>query len=502
MPFEQGMMSRVIRALGFVKKEIVSVARQPRLIVTLIVAPFAILLVFGLGYRTQPPPFKTLLVLPGEEAGLAADRENLSEAFGDNIELEGTSTDATEARSRLRSGEVDLLIIGPADPLHALDEGDHAEFVVVHSEVDPVIRSSISLLARLSVNELNQRILEGIVSRSQTQSEDIEDPLTAMRTGASDLVTALEGEDAAREERAREDLSTQLSDLETGAGSGTNLYSSVADALGTDNESAFDTLRSQLEATESGSDADSLEAARQLEERLVELETQLNRAQSIEAPLLVSPFSAVVQDIADLPATPAFFYAPATVVILIQHLAVTFAALSVVTERQLGLTEIFRVSPLSPTEILVGKYLAFLSIAAGIGAVLGGAMIAVGVPMRGSLLYFALVLLLVIVASLGLGFLISGVAKNDGQAVQYSMMLLLVSIFFTGFILPLEQLIPPVRAISYLIPGTYGIASLHNVMFRGLNPELLIIWGLAGYSLVAAVGSWWVVRRDVTTSVT
>lgn len=502
MPFEQGIMSRVIRSLGFVKKEIVSVARQPRLIVTLIIAPFAILLVFGLGYRTQPPPFKTLLVLPSEEAGLAADRESLSEAFGDAIELKGTSTDATSARSRLRSGEVDLLIIGPADALRALDEGEHAEFVVIHSEVDPVIRQSISLLAQLSVNEMNQRVLESIVARSQTQAEEIDDPLASLRTGASDLVTALEGGDAADEERAREDLGRELSELETTTGSSDSLYSSVGEALGTSNESPFDALRSQLEATESGSDADTLEAARQLEETLVELETQLNRAQSIEAPLLVSPFSAVVQDIADLPATPAFFYAPATVVILIQHLAVTFAALSVVTERQLGLTEVFRVSPLSPAEILAGKYLAFLSVAAGIGAVLGGAMMAVGVPMRGSLLYFALTLLLVIVASLGLGFLLSGVAENDGQAVQYSMMLLLVSIFFTGFILPLEQLIPPVRAISYLIPGTYGIASLHNVMFRGLNPEMLIIGGLAAYSLVAAVGSWWVVRRDVSTSVT
>lgn len=498
MPVEQGLYSRLVRPFGFVKKELASFARQPRLILTLVIAPFAILLVFGLGYRTQPPPFETLLVLPNEDARLATQTEDLSEAFGDAVELVGISTDAADARTRLRRGEIDLLIIGPSDALTSLDEGENARFVIVHSEVDPVIRASISLLARLSVEELNQRILERVVSGAQTESEDIEDPLAVMRSGAEALVSALERGDSGAAERERVELADELASLEAGATSSNSLYSSVAEALGTNDGDVFGDLGAQLEATDSVQQQDALQSARELHESLSTFEDQLRRAQEVDPALLVSPFATDVQDIADLPATPSFFYAPGAIMVLIQHLAVTFGSLSLVRERQFGLIEIFRVSPLTPVEILIGKYVAFVSIAVSIAALLVGAMIAVGVSMRGSLSYLALTMLLVIIAALGMGFVISGLATTDSQAVQFSMMVLLMSIFFTGLILPLSQLIPSVRALSYLLPATYGIASLHDVMFRGLNPQPVIIWGLAGYSLLAAIGSWWSVKRQMT----
>lgn len=495
MPADQGLLARVVRALGFAKKEVVSLTRQHRLILTLIVTPFAILLIFGIGYRTQPPPFDTLLVLPGEEAGLAAEKESLSQAFGSSIDLKGTTTNATEARAALRRGDVDLLIIGPADALQALEEGEHAEFVVVHSEVDPLIRSSITLLAQISVDELNRRILQDVVSRAQTESEEIADPLADLRTASEALVSALESGDQLGAERAQDRLSDELTELEGRATSSTNLYATVAAALGMSSGAAFDSLRAQVDSTTSGPDG--LETARELEASLDEMESRLNRAQETDPRLLVSPFAANVQDIADLPRTPSLFYAPGALIVLLQHLAVTFAALSVVRERQLGLTELFRASPLAPGEILIGKYAAFLSAATALAAILTLTMLPFGVTLRGSPLYYSVTVLLVIVASLGLGFMLSGVAKTDTEVVQYSMMILLFSIFFTGLILPLEQLVQPIKAVSYLVPGTYGISALHDVMFRGLNPNPLIIGGLVLYSAVVAVFSWWVVNRDV-----
>ena len=213
--------------------------------------------------------------------------------------------------------------------------------------------------------------------------------------------------------------------------------------------------------------------------------------------MLVSPFTPRVEDIANLPDEPALFYAPGVMLVLIQHLAITFAALSLVRERQLGLTELFRASPLNPTEVLIGKYGAFFLIGGVVAAVLGGGTLAFGAPLEGSLSQLVLVVALVIFSSLGLGFLLSSFSKTDSQAVQYTMIVLLTSIFFTGLILPLQQIIPPVRTVSFLIPSTYGISALHDIMFRGLAPSRLIIWGLAAYSLVLLVISWLVMRRHV-----
>lgn len=490
----RGIRARARRTFGFAKREILGVFRQPRLILTLILMPFAILLIFGLGYRTEPPPFQTLLVLPSSEAQLADEDEFLSDAFGGAIELVGTTSDATEARSRLRSGTVDLLIIGPADALSSLEEGERAEFLVVHSEVDPVIRSSIDLLAELSVEELNRLILSEIVAEAQSESETIDAPLEALRSETDSLIEALENDDIPAGNEARDAVSDSLDRLEEQTAASDSLYSSVAESLGTDRENIFDELRSQLEATEGAGGA---ESARELDARLDEFEQRLQQLQGTDPDLLVSPFAAEVQDIANLPSTPSLFYAPGVLIVLVQHLAITFAALSLVRERQLGLTELFRASPLGPAEILIGKFAAFLVMASMVAAILTGAILAFGVTVRGNLWNLVLVVVLVAAASLGLGFVISSVAQTDGQAVQYTMMVLLVSIFFTGLILPLEQLIPAVRAVSFLVPGTYGIAALHDIMFRGLPPNLVLIGGLAIYAALLLAGSWWVMRRHV-----
>jgi ABC-2 type transport system permease protein len=494
VPSDQGIKASAVRTFGFIKREVLGIFRQPRLILTLIIAPFAILLIFGLGYRTQPPPFDTLLVLPSEDARFATDDEFLSDAFGDSINLVGTTSDVTQARSRLRSGDVDLLIIGPADAISSLEEGEEAEFLVVHSEVDPVIRSSIRLLARLSVEELNRLVLTEIVDEAQSESELVEQPLDTLSSQTDSLVQALERGDSSETRAARDAISESIDRLEAETMASGELFNQVSEALGTEQTDPFDDLRSSLDATDG---QDSLESAREFEENLGEFESRFEQIRTTDPDLLVSPFGVSVEDIANLPTTPALFYAPGTLVVLMQHLAITFAALSLVRERQLGLTELFRVSPLKPAEILIGKFVAFIAMAGLVAATLTGTMLAFGVPLRGDPWMFVLTIVLVIVASLGLGFALSAAADTDSQAVQYTMIVLLVSIFFTGFVLPLDQLIPPVRIVSYLIPGTYGIAALQDVMFRGLPPNLLIIGGLGLYCIVVIVASWFVMRRHV-----
>jgi ABC-2 type transport system permease protein len=134
-----------------------------------------------------------------------------------------------------------------------------------------------------------------------------------------------------------------------------------------------------------------------------------------------------------------------------------------------------------------------LALAAGLTL----SMLLLGVEVQGPVWSLALTVSLVIFASLGLGFAIAGLAKTDSQAVQYSMVVLLVSIFFTGFVLPLDQLTVPVRWVSYLVPGTFGIAGLHDVIFRGQPARPVVIGALLIYGLVMVALAWLAVRKDV-----
>ena len=45
----------IIRASSFFRKEIFEILRQPRLVATLVLGPFLILFIFGIGYRDQKP---------------------------------------------------------------------------------------------------------------------------------------------------------------------------------------------------------------------------------------------------------------------------------------------------------------------------------------------------------------------------------------------------------------------------------------------------------------
>ncbi len=96
----------------------------------------------------------------------------------------------------------------------------------------------------------------------------------------------------------------------------------------------------------------------------------------------------------------------------------------------------------------------------------------------------ALAMALLTSASLGLGFLVSALARSELQAVQVSMLLLIASGFFAGFLFPLAQMQGPAVAISYLLPAAYGIRALQDVMIRGEGVSTLDLVGLLLMALV------------------
>ena len=96
--------------------------------------------------------------------------------------------------------------------------------------------------------------------------------------------------------------------------------------------------------------------------------------------------------------------------------------------------------------------------------------------MLGTPLQLATVVSLLIVASLGLGLLISIVSDSERQAVQLSLLVLLASVFFSGFVLPISEFSTPVRVAANLIPVTTGIVLMQDVMLRG---EIVQQWQAA-----------------------
>ncbi len=200
---------------------------------------------------------------------------------------------------------------------------------------------------------------------------------------------------------------------------------------------------------------------------------------------VADPTQVDTQNIAPSPPDVVFFFGPAVFALVLQHLAVTLTALSFVREKLSGALEVFRVSPVGAFEILVGKYVAYTLLNGLVAAVVLASLVGIfHVPFLGSPAAFAGVVVLLTLASLGFGLLISVVSNSERQAVQLSLLLLLASVFFSGFVLPVDQFIPAVRGLAYALPVTHGIRLTQDLMLRGTT---VAQWEAGVLAIIAAV---------------
>lgn len=489
--FRNGMT----RTWAFARKEIVDIVRQPQLLVTLILGPFLILAVFGMGYQQNTEALRAVFVVE-QESEFSRELRNRAEDLGEDMAFLGTVPTADEAERWLRAGKADIAVVLPEAPVETIRSGERATFTVLHDRLDPFEQATIWLMARGTVDLVNRRLLEELVAVGQAESSDLETLLPAAVDSAQAMRIGLETGNTNEAETQRRALSTQIDQIRLRTTSTEVLVANIEDELEVRGADAsllnrLDRLSTAVDEidprTDSNLDGEVAEA-RRIEEDLKTLSQQLEEFQEFPPDVLVSPFTARAAVVGATDPDITSFYAPAVIALLIQHIGITFGGLSLVRERSLGTPEIFRVSPTHPAQILAGKYLGYLGVIAIAGLALSGLMLYVfDVPLEGSSGAYVAVLALLALASLGVGFVISSLVDSDTQAVNLSLIALLLSIFFSGFFLSLERLSDAVRGVSWALPITHAIDSLRDVMFRGEAIEARTLSALGVTSVVLFV---------------
>jgi ABC-2 type transport system permease protein len=120
------------------------------------------------------------------------------------------------------------------------------------------------------------------------------------------------------------------------------------------------------------------------------------------------------------------------------------------------------------------------------------------IPMLGDPTALATAIALVLLASLGIGLLIAVISDSERQAVQLSLLLLLASVFFSGFVLAISEFTAPVRVLAYLLPVTHGIRLMQDIMLRGGTTENWEFAALMAIAVVTLAVSWFGLRRGMT----
>lgn len=497
----------LIRTLAFTIKDIRNILHQPRLVFSLILGPFLILLIFGLGYDQSSRVLDTLFVVP--EGSEIADRLQVNiKNLPANLNYVGMTPDADEADRRLRRGDVDLVIVAPARPSDEWRQNEQARFTFYHNEIDPIEDTYVRVIGSRSIDELNQIVLAAMADQAKEDAAAYQEDLQAAREQATAVRQTLTRNDAAGAQQAISGLQQDVDLLSLAAGTGIVLLSSLEPAADAEGETAVPALLSRLESVQQNlatlgeldpaqdNFSEEAELAGRIETDLDQMDEMLTTFRQTDSRVLVEPFADETLSISGVALDPTHFYVPAVLSLLLQHIAITMAGLSIVREQKEGTLELFRAAPVSSFETLLGKYLGFLLLIGVLAAVLTALIIwGLGTPMLGSWEQLAITQLLLLLVSFSIGFHVSLSARSDSQAIQYSMIVLLASIFFTGFFLPLYRLRPIAEVISWLLPATYSTLLLKDVMLRGQTATAL----LQGILLLFFVGlfllAWWRLYR-------
>ncbi len=188
----------------------------------------------------------------------------------------------------------------------------------------------------------------------------------------------------------------------------------------------------------------------------------------------------------------AVFVIPGLIGIILTLTMMLFTAVAVVREREHGNLELLINTPVSTTELMIGKIVPYILI----GIVQLALVIAVGrylfnVPIHGSILDLYLGASVFVAANLALGLFVSTVVKTQFQAIQATIFFLLPSILLSGFVFPFDGMPRLVQYIGEVLPTTHFIRLTRGIMLRDaplgdMSQELLALAVFALLAMVAA----------------
>ena len=192
------------------------------------------------------------------------------------------------------------------------------------------------------------------------------------------------------------------------------------------------------------------------------------------------------------------YVVPGIIGLILQLLTVTLMACTIARERESGTLYQLLVTSLRRGEIVIGKILPYLVISICLIVVIIGLSwwhfnVAFYRPPA-----LALICLLFLLCSLGLGLLISAFSRTQTQAIQFSVFFLLPVFVLSGAFAPLEQLPSAVRYLSELFPLTHFCRAfrLVNMYHAGLAFYVVDLAVLLGGAVVTFIGAALLLQRS------
>jgi ABC-2 type transport system permease protein len=183
-----------------------------------------------------------------------------------------------------------------------------------------------------------------------------------------------------------------------------------------------------------------------------------------------------------------FFLIPGLVAFILAVANALATALSIVREKERGTIEQIALSPLRAWTFLIGKTIPYVGISlASTVLILASGHLLFDVPLRGDMAFLFVSTLVYILATLGLGLLISSITSSQQVAFTVSAIATMLPTFIlSGFVFPIRNMPLVIQVFTYAVPARYYIRILRSTLLMGADWDVMI-GELAGMSIVASL---------------
>ena len=169
------------------------------------------------------------------------------------------------------------------------------------------------------------------------------------------------------------------------------------------------------------------------------------------------------------------YIAPAMLTTLALFFSFLLTGISFLRERSQGTMERLMASPVSRLDIVIGYLLGFFVFALTQTLIIVLFTIYVlDVNYFGDLWQIFIFQIVVIVVAVNLGIFTSTFARNEFQMVQFIPLIIVPQVFLCGVIWPVEQMPDYLQWLSKILPLTYAVDGLRDIMLEGRN--LVDVW--------------------------
>jgi len=165
------------------------------------------------------------------------------------------------------------------------------------------------------------------------------------------------------------------------------------------------------------------------------------------------------------------YMVPGLLVMILLAGTMNLTSMAIVREKEIGTLEQIMVTPITPTELMIGKIVPFTAIASANATVVVLAMVfGFGIPVRGSVPLLIGLSGCFLLTSLGLGLFLSTISRTQQQAMMVGQFFIIQPMMYlSGFIFPIENMPKILQGISWGIPMRHFLFIVRSLMLKGVG---------------------------------